>query len=402
MPGLRMIDIASHDEAIRELSRIGVDGTGIKLMSPKMSHLNIKLDGITCAQAGILKQEMLSLGGDAAVSKGVVNFRVEKTDCILMGTVKQHERLAKKLRMQPFGLKAVASELTALLHNIISVPPPLITKKTTLEFGKRTFVMGILNVTPDSFSEKGIYFDADNAVSRGIEMEEEGADIIDIGGESTRPGAEPVSVDDELKRVIPVVARLASKVKTLISIDTSKAEVAERALEAGADIVNDISGLRYDKRMPETVAAHNAPVIIMHIKGTPRDMQTSPCYESLIREVIGYIDESIRIAEGAGIASDKIIIDPGIGFGKTFEHNLSILKNLDAFGALGKPVLLGTSRKSFIGKITGAEVDDRRTGTAATIAVGVMKGADIVRIHDVKEGLQAARMTDAIKYAANW
>lgn len=401
MSRLRIINIASHQEAARELSSVGVDGVGIALMSPKMTHLNIKMDGITCTQANILKQEMLSLGGDAAVSKGVVNFSLEKTDCILMGTVKQLERLSIKLRMQPFGLKPIAAELSSLLRSFKSPPPPLQTDKTTLEFGKKTSVMGILNVTPDSFSEKGACFDPDTAGRRGIKMAEEGADIIDIGGESTRPGAEPVSLEEELKRVIPVIERLAAKVNIPISIDTYKAEVAKRAIEAGAHIVNDISGLRFDPKMAETIASRKAAVILMHIKGTPQDMQVSPVYQSLIQEVIAYLEESIRIAEAAGIAPDKVVVDPGIGFGKTLEHNLTIIKNLDAFKALGKPVLLGTSRKSFIGRITGTEVDERAIGTAATISIGVLKGADIVRVHDVKEGVQAARMADAIRNASN-
>lgn len=399
MPGLRLIDIASHEEAVRELSVIGVDSTGIKLMAPKMVHLNIRLDGITCAQASVLKQDMLSLGGDAAIHSRAVNFKVDRTDCILMGTSKQFERLAKKLRIQPFGLKKLAVDLTSALHAIKSYPLPLKTRNTTLEFGKRSFVMGILNVTPDSFSEKGTFFDKDAAIKRGLEMAEEGADIIDIGGESTRPGAEPVSLKEELKRVIPVIEKLAPKINIPISIDTCKAEVAKKALEAGAEIVNDISGLRFDPKMAETVASNEAAVVIMHIKGTPKDMQVSPSYKSLIREVMDFLEESVKIAEEAGIPPDKVIIDPGIGFGKGLEHNLTIMKNLEAFKTLGKPILLGTSRKSFIGKITGADIEDRIAGTAATLSIGIMKGADIVRVHDVKEGVQAVRMADAIKNA---
>lgn len=401
MPGLKLINIASYDEAVRELNAIGVDSTGVTLMAPKMTHLNIKLDGLTCAQANILKQDMLSLGGDAAVHSRAVNFKVDRTDCILMGTTKQFERLAKKLRIQPFGLKQHALELSRLLHSIKSVPPQLKTVKKTFVFGERTFIMGILNVTPDSFSEKGIFFDTDSAVRRGMEMAEEGADIIDIGGESTRPGAEQVSAEEELKRVIPVIERLAPKIKVPISIDTYKAEVAKRAMEAGAEIINDISGLRFDHAMSHVAASSGAAVIIMHIKGTPKEMQLSPTYQSLITEVIGYLEEGIMIAEDAGIQPDRVVIDPGIGFGKTIEHNLTIMKNLEAFRALAKPILLGTSRKSFIGKVTGADVDDRLTGTAATLAIGIMNGADIVRVHDVKEGAQAARMADAIKNAGN-
>lgn len=261
--------------------------------------------------------------------------------------------------------------------------------------------MGILNVTPDSFSEKGTFFDTDKAIRRGMEMAEEGADIIDIGGESTRPGAERVSAEEEIKRVIPVIKELARNITVPISIDTYKAGVARKALDAGAEIINDISGLRFDSSMPGLAASSGAAVAIMHIKGTPSDMQKSPTYTSLINEIVEYIKDSIRIAEDAGIEPDKIVIDPGIGFGKTIDHNLTIIKNLESFKAFGKPILVGISRKSFIGKVTGAEVDDRLIGTAATISASIMKGADIVRVHDVREGVQAVRMVDAIKNARN-
>lgn len=261
-----------------------------------------------------------------------------------------------------------------------------------------TKIMGVLNVTQDSFSDGGLYFDKSKAITRAIQMVEEGADIIDIGGESTRPGSEPVREEEEVRRTIPVIEALVKEISVPISIDTYKSEVANRALEAGASMVNDISGLRFDPDMPDVIAYHNVPVVIMHIKGAPKDMQRDPVYEALIPEIMDYLSEGIQIAVKAGITEDKIIIDPGIGFGKTFEHNLDIIRNLSAFTALGKPILIGPSRKAFIGKILGdVPPADRREGTAAAVAISIFNGANIVRVHDVREMVHVAKVADAIK-----
>jgi dihydropteroate synthase len=258
--------------------------------------------------------------------------------------------------------------------------------------------MGILNVTPDSFSDGSCYFDSELAVEHACRMAEEGADIIDIGGESTRPGSEAVSLEEELNRVIPIIEAISSRIKIPISIDTYKAEVARRAIDAGASIVNDISGLRFDPAMSGVVAEGKVPVILMHIKGTPRDMHKSPRYEALIPEIMDFLRQSIRIAEEAGIDGSMIIIDPGIGFGKTFEHNLEILRHIAEFEALQKPILVGVSRKAFIGKILGGAAPDHRLeGTAAAVAIAIMNGANIIRVHDVKEMVKVAKVADAIK-----
>jgi dihydropteroate synthase len=266
-----------------------------------------------------------------------------------------------------------------------------------LDLGIRTHIMGVLNVTPDSFSDGGLYLDTDKAVERALEIEEEGADIIDIGGESTRPGALPISPEEELSRVIPVIERLSSRLKIPISIDTYKAQVAREAIEAGASIINDISGLRFDPEMASVAAQYDVPLIIMHIKGTPRDMQINPVYQDIIGEIFEFLHDGISIALKAGVYEDKIIIDPGIGFGKTFEHNLEIINRLDEFRSLGRPILFGPSRKSFIGKILDLPADDRLEGTAAAVAIGIIKGADIVRVHDVRSMVRVARVADAIK-----
>lgn len=271
-------------------------------------------------------------------------------------------------------------------------------KDFLLDFSKKTYIMGILNVTPDSFSDGSLYFDKSAAIKRAIQMVEDGADIIDIGGESTRPGSEPVTIEEELRRTIPVIEVLAKEIKIPISIDTYKSEVAKRALDAGSSMVNDISGLRFDPEMPGVITKYKVPVVIMHIKGTPKAMQQNPVYEALIPEIIDYLREGIRTALESGIPEDKIIIDPGIGFGKTFNHNLEIINNLREFTLLEKPILIGPSRKAFIGKILGdVPVTDRLEGTAAAVAISIMNGANIIRVHDVNEMAKVAKVADAIK-----
>ncbi len=261
---------------------------------------------------------------------------------------------------------------------------------------KRTAVMGILNVTPDSFSDGGAYPDSETAVRRAIQMVSEGADIIDIGGESTRPGAEPVPVEKEISRVLPVISGLRSKSDIPISIDTYKAETAAAALDAGADVVNDISGLNFDPDMPSLLAEKKAAAVFMHIKGSPRDMQKNPRYEDLVGEISSYLLESIHIATSAGLPKELIIVDPGFGFGKNPEHNLEIVRRLGDFCKLGHPVMIGPSRKSTIGVILGGlPPEERIEGTAAIVAISIANGADIVRVHDVKQMARVAKVADA-------
>lgn len=267
-----------------------------------------------------------------------------------------------------------------------------------LDFSEKTCIMGILNITPDSFSDGGRYLDETSAINKALQMVEDGADIIDIGGESTRPGSEPVTVEEELRRVLPVIKSIAGGIKIPVSIDTYKSEIAKRALDAGASMVNDISGLRFDPEMAKAVSDYKVPVVIMHIKGTPKIMQHKPVYDLLIPEILEYLSQSITIAGEAGISDDVIMIDPGLGFGKTFEHNLEIIHNLHKFTLLGKPVLIGPSRKAFIGKILGdVPPNERLEGTAAAVAISIMNGANIVRVHDVKEMAKVAKVADAIK-----
>ncbi len=263
----------------------------------------------------------------------------------------------------------------------------------------RTLIMGILNVTPDSFSDGGRHMDPGMAVEHALEMASLGADIIDIGGESTRPGSMPVDEEVETARTVPVIRAIRKKSSVPISIDTYRSSVARTALDAGADMINDISGMRFDAEMPGLAAVRKTPVVFMHIKGTPKDMQKNPVYEALIPEILDYLRGSIRIATGAGVERCNMIIDPGIGFGKTTIQNLEILRDLEMLTGLGLPVLVGPSRKAFIGKVSGGlPVDERMEGTLAAVSIAIMNGANIVRVHDVKEAVRAARVADAIKY----
>lgn len=262
--------------------------------------------------------------------------------------------------------------------------------------------MGILNVTPDSFYDGGLYYNREKAERCALEMEEEGADIIDIGGESTRPGSKSIPPEEELKRVLPVIKKLVKRIKIPISIDTYKNEVARQALDSGASIVNDITGLKNDKKMAFLIKKYNAGVVLMHIKGTPSTMQKNPEYKNLLGEIMASLRKSISIAKEAGIKDSQIIIDPGIGFGKTAGHNLQLLNRLSEFKSLKLPILVGPSRKSFIGVMLNLPPDERLFGTAAAVCISIYNGANIIRVHDVKEMSQVAQMADAIKNAKAW
>ena len=255
--------------------------------------------------------------------------------------------------------------------------------------------MGILNVTPDSFSDGGKFFSAEKAVDHALAMADEGADFIDVGGESTRPGSEPLPLDEELRRVVPVIEKLSKKISLPISIDTYKSSVAEAALSVGATLVNDVSGLTFDGAMVQTIARHRASVVIMHIKGTPRTMQQNPQYENVVTEVATFLATQAQKAHTAGI--EQIIVDPGIGFGKTLQHNLQLMRNLHEIANLGFPLLVGPSRKSFIGTILDLPTDERLEGTAAAVTTCILNGAHIVRVHDVKEMKRVAKVADALK-----
>jgi dihydropteroate synthase len=271
------------------------------------------------------------------------------------------------------------------------------TNRREMRLGTRALIMGILNVTPDSFSDGGRFASPDKAIDEGVRMVEEGADIIDVGGESTRPGSDPVSLEEELRRVIPVISELAKKVDVPISIDTTKAAVAREAVDCGAEIINDISAMRFDGEMPETVATTGTGLILMHMRGLPKNMQSGPLvYQSLIDDVSDFLRERLESALAFGVERERTMLDPGIGFGKTVEDNMRLLKHLSCFRNLGRPILTGVSRKSFIGKVMDCGPGERLEGTAAAVAVAIMNGSSVVRVHDVKAMKRVAVMTDAI------
>jgi dihydropteroate synthase len=382
------------------MKKVGVDPTGVKLMEGKTLHFNLKVEGIEPRMANLLKQELLSLGGDVAVDGRGLDCSAKQTDALLMGTQKHFEKLILKLESYP-DLQPIGQSIKETLKNISRTHYSIRCRKGTLNLGKRTLLMGVLNVTPDSFSDGGFFFDKDKAIAHGLRMVEEGADIIDIGGESTRPGSKPLELEEELQRVLPVIESLAKEVDVPISIDTYKSVVAQRAIEAGAQMINDISGLHFDPNLAQIAVKEDVPIVLMHIRGTPETMQKDVHYNSLLSEILKYLKDSIQSAESTGLDPRQIIIDPGIGFGKTMEDNLCIIKNLYEFRVLGKPILLGTSRKAFIGKILNAGVRDRLEGTLSSIAIGVLNGAHIIRSHDVPQSKKAIAVADAIRLAGS-
>ena len=274
----------------------------------------------------------------------------------------------------------------------------LSTRHGALNMRGRTAVMGILNVTPDSFSDGGQYMDSEVAIARGIELAAQGADIIDIGGESTRPGALDVTAEEEMERVLPIVRGLRHAVSLPLSIDTTKADVARRALDEGADVINDVSALRFDPEMVSLAAREKVPVVLMHMQGHPRTMQVQPQYQDLLKEVCDFLRERVTAVVAAGVAPDAIMIDPGIGFGKNLDHNLTLMRCLAEFKALGRPILVGASRKTFIGMVLQLSAQDRLEGSLAAAVAAAFGGAHMVRVHDVKETVRALRVVDGIRF----
>jgi dihydropteroate synthase len=395
--GIRYLHLTSEKEALDVLERAEVDPYGIQSMLPKMFHLNIVLDGLECRVANIIKQEMLSLGGDAAVARGTVACSVAQSDVILMGTLKQMQRFAEKISAQPFGLGGISERIREILKNIFTESFLLRTSRREMRLGERTLIMGILNVTPDSFSDGGRFDAPEKAVEEGLRMAEEGADILDIGGESTRPGSDPVSLEEETRRVIPVIQSLASRTNLPISIDTMKASVARRALAEGAEIVNDVSAMGFDGAMAKVVSDAGAAVVLMHMKGVPKSMQVGDlAYRSLRGEIIAYLKRRMEQAGDVGIDPTQIILDPGIGFGKTTEDNMRLIRYLREFRILGRPILVGASRKAFIGRMIGGTPAEREEGTAAAITAAILNGGQIIRVHNVAMMKNVAAVADAL------
>jgi dihydropteroate synthase len=392
----RIVLVESREDAAREMRAIGVCEGGIDAMQDKTRTVILKVAGASVPVAHILKQQMLSLGGDAAVHQHVLTHAVEHSDVLIMGTPIQLRRLVERLSYQPFDVPALGERIAAILDGLTQPAPRRLRGKSfSLDLAERVHVMGVLNLTPDSFSDGGLYMQPTEALRHALDMVKEGADIIDVGGQSSRPGSVAVSEDEELRRVLPLVEMLAEEWSGPISVDTSSSRVAAETLAAGAGIINDITGFTGDGALPGVTAGHGAACILMHMLGTPATMQDDPSYGDLMGEVAGFLAGAIERAVSAGIGDDQIAVDPGIGFGKTTKHNLAILRHLPELSVLGKPIVVGTSRKGFIGKILDLPVDERLEGTIATAAYAVAQGARIVRVHDVRPVVRAVRMVEA-------
>ncbi len=393
MPGHHAVFIRDYNEAKQFINAVGADDRALAYMAPKAVFRCIKLKNISCITANIIKQEMLSKGGEAVVKREAL-FAQGDTDILLMGTIKHYLLLIKKLKLQPFGLKKLAEEIQTILDNLepkTTIIPLAQGKK--LEIGRKTLLMGILNVTPDSFADGARYYSTDLALKHAEEMIAAGADIIDIGGASSRPDAVIADEKEELERILPVINALAKGNDVIISVDTFRGNVAKACLEAGVHLINDIGRLKLDAKLLPVIIEHQAPIILMHNR---LQMQRGEPYEDLIADIITELQASADELLAAGLSKDKVIIDPGVGFGKTVEENREIIKRLWEFKSMGYPILLGHSRKSFIGKTLDLEVEERLEGSLAVATMGIMNGADILRVHDVEATKRIVLMTDAV------
>lgn len=421
--GVRLLRCDGEASLRKEMEAVGADPRGIAIMAPKGSFHLFKLEGLTFAAASILKQEMLSKGGEAVLS-GDIYFGGERTtDVLLMATERTLREVLKVLRMQPLpSLRQLAEELAAALrHHAGPEYPCCRIGGREFRWDERTYVMGIVNVTPDSFSGDGVYATmetegvahpleraqaaTERAVAQALSFLEEGVDIIDVGGESTRPGSAPIDAQTELSRVIPVVRRLREATDAPISIDTYKASVAAEALDAGADLVNDVWALQMDPELAPLVAERGVPVILMHNRSKPKNAAQQERlggryvgihYHDLMADIIRELRQRVEHAVQAGIPRSRIIIDPGIGFGKTVEQNLHLLNHVDELRVLGLPILAGPSRKSFIGYTLDLPPQERQEGTAAAVALCIARGVNMVRVHDARAMVRVVRMSDAI------
>ena len=360
-------------------------------MMPKSRFHLIRVRGLKSPAANILKQELLSLGGECATGQQVILGDPEPGDALIMGTRKQLDQLVPKLKSQPFGLKSLARELADFLSSDNGkhshIPGPLADLGGTPE--NLPLIMGVLNVTDDSFSDGGEYLDPDMAVEHALKMVADGADIIDVGGESTRPGSDSVPADREMARILPVIERLSANCELPISVDTKKAPVARTALEAGAQLVNDVSGGRHDPEILELVATIGCPYILMHMQGVPKTMQSNPQYELLMDDLHHFFSERLDVALKTGVSADRIILDPGIGFGKSRRDNYEILRRLRELKVFGRPLLVGASRKSFLQNSAGDNPRERIDESVAAGTIAMANGASILRVHDVRPALKA-------------
>jgi len=391
----RIISINTLQDAREILAQIGVSSQGIEVMAPKAIGRSLLLYNITTGAANILKQEALIIGADVAMSKGIVEGEKKKTNLLFMGGANKILALITRMRhYTSLGLPEIRQQLNTFRNQLLY---------WSLKDKGRDFtpdIMGILNVTPDSFSDGDQHYGIDKARKHALQMIADGASIIDIGGESTRPGSSRVTLEEELTRVIPVIKAIRKESNVRISVDTYKAEVARQALQAGANIINDITSLTGDAKMIEVLQEFPfSQVCLMHMQGSPENMQKNPHYSNVINDILDFFAERIAFCQQHKISLERVIIDPGIGFGKNLNHNLAILKRLDEFHILGCRILLGASRKSFINMITPSVPLAREGGTMATTALAFQKKVDIIRVHNVKDNVQLVKVLSAINNA---
>ena len=385
MINARIVHIDNLETAKEEVRKTGADAGSIPWLSPKAVQLAIKLEGVKPVLANLIKQEMLAAGGDAAVNRGSLNFSVEATDILILGTYKQYTRLVFKLSHQSFGLNDVASEIEKLLVTVEKKDGLAFEcREYSLPLGEKTYIMGILNVPLLPQPQMTV----ESIIKRAKKMVQDGADIIGVGLDGEQDIA-PENLSSEVNTIAPIVEALVKELKVPISVDTFNPEAAKKSLEAGAHIINDIQALQEAPEMTSAIASYGAGVILIH-------NQAHTHYNDIMSDIIRYLRKSISIAQNAGIEQSNMIVDPGIGFGKDLEQNLEVMRRLKEMRCLNLPVLLGTSRKPMIGNILDLPADERLEGTAATITLGIAYGIDIVRVHDIKEMARVARMTDAM------
>jgi dihydropteroate synthase len=410
----RILALSAPDDLMAEIATIESYPEAVSRVAAKASHRLIRVERLHATDAMILKQELLALDGDALISPSVyLGDRDALTDALIFATLRQLHELTRRLGALPLpALQALGAELAELLQaNARAARGVLEIGGRRFEWGRRTYVMGVINITPDSFSADGLALPGADIVAAALERARqcaaEGADLLDIGGESTRPGAQPIGVAEELRRVVPAVAVITAEVGLPISVDTYHAEVAAAALDAGADLINDVWGLRtpdgeWNEPLAALVAGRDVPIVLMHNRRAPPATGTfgghyrAVEYHDLLGEVVGALRERVAYAVARGIRRTQIIVDPGLGFGKSPEQNFVLLRRLSELGSLGLPLLVGASRKSFIGLSLDLPPQQRDEGTAATTALAVQSGADIVRVHNVQMNVRAARVADAI------
>jgi dihydropteroate synthase len=396
---LRLIAPRPRGVLARILADAGVDRHGVAIIERKAETIVLKVERVSAPAANILKQQLLSMGGDAAVHRDAITGGPPLSSVYILADRGRLAQLPAKLSRQPFGLAELGAGIERILVAVERPPAMVGLPRGALDLSSGPIVMGVLNVTPDSFSDGGAFLDPGAAHERALAMIEEGAGIIDVGGESTRPGAAELNADVELRRVMPVLKRFGGSLPVPVSIDTRHAAVARAAIDAGAAIVNDVSGLRHDPAMIETARNAGAAVVVMHMQGTPETMQADPGYVDVTGEIIAWFEERTAELVRAGLDRGKIIVDPGIGFGKRLEDNLILLNELGDFAGLGFPVMIGCSRKSFIGRITGRDASGRLPGGLAALSKSIAGGAAFVRVHDVAETVDFLKVWKAIEGA---